>query len=485
VLRNFGTLTGVRIASDLFTFAFFVALSRVYGQEGLGQYSFAMALTGLFALFGDFGLTNLTIKEASRRPEQVRDTLGRILALRLLLSLASLAVLLAALPFLPLGESGRWVVLLVGAYQLAYRISNGFTAVFVARERMAPVALLEFGLRVASSLVGVAVAFLGGSLVLAVAALPVCTALETLVAFRLVARRHGAPRLRFERAGLVATAREAAPYGVSGVLFQLQSRVDVFLLGLILGVAASGVYNAAYRVVFLASYLTYYAGVALFPAATRLFEQGREELVRLYRATLRGFLLVAVPAAAGVALLAPELVALVYGPEFEASAPALRGLAALLVLSGLKNFLGFFLMSCDRQVERVRSQGWAAGFNVLAHLSLIPLFGVQGAVAGSLASELLLVALLLRGLAGELGGPRLAAPLAAAGLASAAFCALFAWLPRVPLAAVVAGSLPVYVLGLSAFPGVRRGELRMLLAWLRRRGGQGAAAPLAPSGTRP
>ncbi len=483
IFRNFGTLSFVRLASDGFTFAFFVVLSRVYGQEGLGEYSFAMALTGLFALFGDFGLYNLTIKEASRHPAGVRELLGRVLALRLVLALASFAGLLAVLPLLPISPQGRLVVLLIGAYQYAYRITNGFAAIFVARERMGVVALLELALRLLSSLAGVAVALLGGSLVLAVAALPALAVLEIFAAGWLVMRRHGAPRLAGGFSSLAATAREAAPYGLSSVLFQLQSRVDVFLLGLLLGVAAAGVYNAAYRVIFLVSFLTYYAGVALFPAATRLFEEGREELVRLYRATLRSFALLGVPAAAGLALVAPDLVALIYGPEFEASAPVLRGLAPLLLLSGLKNFLSFFLMSCDRQVARVKVQSAAAAASVLAQLILIPLFGLLGAVAAGLVAEALLVACLIRSLAGELGSPGLGGPLLAAGVASAAFCAAFTGLPPLPIPAVIAGAVLIYGGALAAFPGVRRGELRLAWQWLfRRASGPG---PLAPSGTRP
>ena len=50
----------------MFTFVLFVVLSRTFGQDGIGQYSFAMALTGFFGLFGDFGLYNLSVKEISR-----------------------------------------------------------------------------------------------------------------------------------------------------------------------------------------------------------------------------------------------------------------------------------------------------------------------------------------------------------------------------------------------------------------------------------
>ena len=49
----------------LFTFILFVLISRKFGQEGIGQYSFAVGLTGFFAVCADFGLYNYSIKEIS------------------------------------------------------------------------------------------------------------------------------------------------------------------------------------------------------------------------------------------------------------------------------------------------------------------------------------------------------------------------------------------------------------------------------------
>jgi len=50
IAKNFGFLTMGKLLGDLSTFLFFVVLSRAYGQEGIGQYSLAMALTGFFVL---------------------------------------------------------------------------------------------------------------------------------------------------------------------------------------------------------------------------------------------------------------------------------------------------------------------------------------------------------------------------------------------------------------------------------------------------
>ena len=56
IMRNFGFLTVGKTVGDCFTFLMFVIISRAYGQEGIGQYSFAIAFTGFFAIFADFGL---------------------------------------------------------------------------------------------------------------------------------------------------------------------------------------------------------------------------------------------------------------------------------------------------------------------------------------------------------------------------------------------------------------------------------------------
>lgn len=76
VLRNFSFLALGKVLGDFFTFILFVVLSRYYGQEGMGQYSFAVALTGLFMVAAEFGLLELSVKEMSRIPDSMMDYFG-------------------------------------------------------------------------------------------------------------------------------------------------------------------------------------------------------------------------------------------------------------------------------------------------------------------------------------------------------------------------------------------------------------------------
>lgn len=479
ILKNFSTMTSVKVASDVFTFVLFVVLSRTFGQDGIGQYSFGMAVTGFFAVFADFGLYNLNIKEASRKNGSLQDDFGAALILRVGYTLLGLAGLLVAVQFLPISEQGRRIVLLLGIYQFGYRLTYGFSSLFVAKERMGVVAGLEFVLRVVTSIGGVCIALMGGSLVLAVGVLPAVTAIEVVVAFALAVRHFGAPNLRVGWRVTIATAKRAAPYGLSGILFQLQSRVDVFFLGILLSEAAVGVYNAAFRVVFMLSFLTYYAGVAIFPAASRLYEESLVDLRQLYATSLRIFVLLGVPAAVGISLVAPELIPLIFGSGFEETIVVLRLLTALVVISGLKNLLSFFLMACDGQVQRVKNQWIAASVNVALNASLIPVLGIVGAALSVILAEMLLATLLIHELSRRIGWPPIASRLWASALASACFAVPVWWVGSVPMLVIIPCALPIYIAALFAFKDIRRSEIQLALTWLRMRA-PGVGAALQP-----
>ena len=306
LLQNFGFLTVGKTLGDVFTFVLFVSLSRVFGQEGIGLYSFAMGLTGFFAIVAGFGLDPFSIKELGRRNSPLPASFGRILSLRVALSLAVFAALLLALPFLPFPRESKLIILVIGVYQVAQRMSEGFVVVLISREDTLLAGALDAMFKAVTALGGIAVVLAGGSLAMAVAALAVLTAGQMLVAYPLVARRYGRPKMTASWSLLMGTARQATPYAGSRILTQLYTRADVVLLGFFLGTAAAGVYNVAYRVVFILMSVPHYAATAVFPLASRLYTESREEFEELYDRSLSAIVLAGLPIAAGVWLIAEQ-----------------------------------------------------------------------------------------------------------------------------------------------------------------------------------
>lgn len=469
VLGNAISLMAGKLAGDAATFALFVVLSRRFGGEGIGQYSFAMALTGFFAVLADYGLTQYAVRRMSAGGGSDDGVFGRALTLRGILALIVIGLLFAVAPWLPVDAEGRRVFLVIGVYQVLYVVLEGVLGGFVARETMRAPALFEWSLRTTTAAAAIALSLAGHRLPVVLLALPVLTGLHVVAAFALVAASYGRPLLGATPVELRAMLRDARPFALYLFLLPLSERVDVVGLGLLVGATAAGIYNAAHRIVALLLYAGYYAGVALMPAVSRLHPGRPAELQRLYRQSVRVVVLASVPAAAGLTLVAEPLVALIFGPAFGESASLLRLLAWLLPLHALRKVLESFLVGTGDAAGRTSAQARTAVLNVLGNLVLIPLLGIPGAAVATIASEATLVALLLHRLRPVTGASGVATPVRDAVVASAGFAALLPAVSRWPLAAVAAGGVAIYGATLALFTDVRANEGALLRGLIDRR----------------
>ncbi|NIN01336.1 MAG: oligosaccharide flippase family protein [candidate division Zixibacteria bacterium] len=463
ILRSFGFLTAGRTLADGFNFLYFVVLSRNFGGEGIGQYSFAMGLTGFFAVFADFGLYELSIKELSRQDGSLGTHYGPILILRLGLTVVVLGVLLAILPLIPVSHETKLLFALIGAFQVMQMLIVGAMAVFIAREDTHLAAIIEISTKVFLALAVTVVVIAGGRLVTAVATLPVITAGQILVTHRLVTRKYGRPQLTISLSQMIQTMHQALPYGLSGFLNQVYTRVDVVFLGFFLGATAAGIYNVSYRVVFLLKFIPQIAAISFFPLASKLYQSSRKDLEIFYRKSVRLIVILGLPFSAGLWLIAPDLIEVLFGETFAESVPVLRILAGFLFLTFVSRALGVFLMSCDRQVERTKSHWKVACLNVLANLVLISVFHEKGAAIAVLISEACLVSLFALRLRPVLGWPNIGSRLVIGSIGAASFCLPFTLFHSFPLGVVIPASVLLYSLTLVMFKETRRNEIRGLL----------------------
>jgi len=128
--------------------------------------------------------------------------------------------------------------------------------------------------------------------------------------------------------------------------------------------------------------------------------------------------LVAAPAAVGRALVAPELIPVIFGSDFAPAATWLRLLALALIPMFLNGLLSWALIAAGRAavLPGLLSARIVAAF-VLASI-LVPQFGAIGAAAGFVAAEALLLFLGLRACSAARFAVPVAMPLACALLAA-------------------------------------------------------------------
>ncbi len=462
IVGNFGLLTAFKLLSDAFTFGLFVVLSRIFGETGIGAYSFAVGVGSGFAVIADFGLYRLSIKDLARRDHDFGQELASILALRLILTVLSLLALGVVAAILPTGAAVRPVLFIVGFHLVLYAIANGLGSVLIARQDMFLWAKIDCGAKALAAVAGVGMALAGCTLPTVLWALPAATALEIAVASNVVRRKYNPTRARPDRSTMARLWHESLPFFSSTLVRYLTIRSDVVLLGLLRGAAAAGVYNVAYRVVFLLMYIPHYASLAVFPVISRFHHQGSSQTRELIQTSLGWMILIGVPASVGLALIAEPLIQLVFGPQFQRAVPILKVLAWLFLLSCVRNMLATVMTACDRQAQRSRLETIAALIAIAGNVVLITRYGMMGAAAAVLAAESILVVMTVVATRHMLDLPFLVSRLVISLLASLAFVLPPMLVPGIPMWGVILAAAAIYVAVVSAFPTIRRHELPAL-----------------------
>jgi PST family polysaccharide transporter len=135
--------------------------------------------------------------------------------------------------------------------------------------------------------------------------------------------------------------------------------MDKFLISYFLGTTALGYYTIAYHLIeIMVEILSSITNQVAFATFSRLQKDLKRLRGTFYQAT-QATSLVAVPAFLGVAILAPEIVTVLYGTKWVSSIPVLRVLAFAGILQATFQFNGNVVISLGKP-------GWMLGQKILS-----------------------------------------------------------------------------------------------------------------------
>lgn len=313
------TFLGIAIRV-LITIGSMAILARLLTPADFGHVAMATVVTELAALFSNFGFGSILIQ---------RPRIARIQIDTMFWAALGLGVALTALVFLFSFPAGKlFNDALVGQLLQVLCISfvlEELTVVprsLLARMLMfrtdfvvqAAMLLCRAGTAVAMALAGWGVwSLVGGALA---GALVQTAAYAVVVGYR--------PRLRFSKVFLASTWRINGGYFGNGILFYVNSNLDLFLVGRLLGAVSLGYYqNARSLTDEVRTRMAIPLQRVLFPA----FSAVQGDLERFRAGILRSgrlLALVVIPIGFGIAAVAEELVPLLYGAQWLAMIPLLK-----------------------------------------------------------------------------------------------------------------------------------------------------------------
>jgi O-antigen/teichoic acid export membrane protein len=452
-----------RIGAITLALVSFGLVTRYLGVEGFGEYALVLAFLALLVPVSDLGLTAIGVRELAADPEHEEQLVGDLLGLRILIALAAAVLLAVVSPLFPYSaevESG----LRLAAIGLFALVLTGLPLiVFQSRQRLELSALVDF-VTAAATLAFVVLATqadLGfDALVLATVLAGFSAAAVGLVlAGRLV-------RLRplFHRERMRALLAAALPVGAFLVFVVAQLRIDTVLLSLLKPVEDVGIYGAAYRFLEQALFFPGLFMAAVYPIFATLVANRDPGLQLAIDKSLTFLLATAIPLAAGSFVLAPDILRLLAGDEFDEAVEPMRILAFAAVFAFTTALFSSLLVLFEQQRRLLRLVAGAFAINVVLNLILIPQFSYTGAASASVATQAFFgVALMVAALRQGHLSLHLA-PLPRILFATAGMCAVLWLTASLPFGVtVIAGIVAYTVLG-YALGVVTRADVDLLLA---------------------
>ncbi|MBD1911829.1 MULTISPECIES: oligosaccharide flippase family protein [unclassified Leptolyngbya] len=377
---------GVRLGIQA---GYFVIIARTLGVEGYGLFMGLLSLAGAAAPFATWGSEHLLVKTVSRDRTCFRDRMGSSVLLSLFsgLLLTLLCYIIGKLT-LPASTSGLIIGLILIAELVGKSVHTQSYNAFLAVDDIRTCAILSNLVsfkNLVAALILLLIAGQGHTLILWTVLYTASTLLAAGLSLWVVSRRIEAPR--FAIAPLKQYEfREGFYFSINQSASSLNANLDKTMLASMGSLEGTGIYAAAYRLIEISCVPI---RAIMSASYAKFYKHGAEGV----RSGVQ-FALKVLKLSAGYALLmtlilplVAPIVPIILGQEYSNAVDAMRWLAPMVLLLGLRFPAADLISGLGRQGLRSTIQVFVAGVNFVLNLFWIPLFSWKGAAWATLISD--------------------------------------------------------------------------------------------------
>jgi O-antigen/teichoic acid export membrane protein len=377
------------IIQGLVGFGAILVFTRLLSPDDFGRYALAISITTLVHV-GTFSWLEASMARfwAAERNQGLADhftTVYRTMAVMTAVVLPIAGLLLWLSPI----DDGLKLAIGAGLVGLPIRALTKLAQErYQAAGEVSKSAAMDIGVTLGGFLIGATCALMGtgaASPLIGMAVAPLL-ALPFVLSGELRQAQGGV----HYRDRLIGYARYGYPIAAGLGLSLIMASTDRFLLEIFMGSAAVGAYHAGYS---LSSrtldVLFIWLGAAGTPALIMAWERGsREAFMTAAREQASTFILIGLPAAVGVALVARPLAEFMIGEDLRSVAASVTPWIALsALLSGMTSYyLGQAFVLGRRTDRLLLTLCIPAASNVILNLILVPGMGVMGAALATTTS---------------------------------------------------------------------------------------------------
>jgi O-antigen/teichoic acid export membrane protein len=189
--------------------------------------------------------------------------------------------------------------------------------------------------------------------------------------------------------------REYLDYSVPYIPYDLSdwllSSSDRYLIAGLLGLAFVGYYNPAYSIAMIVLIMVSPLRFLLPPTLSKLYDEGRLEEVKKYLSySMKYFLLLAIPAAVGLGILALPWLEVLTTPEIASNGYLVTPIVAIGMIFYGGNVMAHQVLILKKKTKLIGGiMITAAIVNIVLNIIILPIFGILGAAYATVVAYVL------------------------------------------------------------------------------------------------
>lgn len=392
-IRTLAKNTTVLLIASVINYilGFFTTLytARYLGTEGFGILSLALAFTGIFGVFTDLGLGTLTVREVSRNKNLANKYIGNTAVMKLILALLTFGLVALVVYIIGYPKNVSNIIYFITFSVILTAFTGIFNSIFQAFQKMEYIAICTI-LNAVLMLIGVLiVAYYNLGIIILALLYFIVSGVILIVTFLIYSWKLFFPKIEVDLSFWKPTIKESLFFGLSSILIVIYFYIDSIMLSVMVGNSAVGIYNAAYKLIFVLLFIPNVFIVSIFPIMSQHFKSSKDILKLEYEKSFKYLFVIAVFIFVYGFVFADKIILVIYGTEYTLAVAALQILIGVIPIIFITSLFGNILGAIDRQRMVTFVAGLNALLNVVLNLILIPKFSYMGASAATVLTETL------------------------------------------------------------------------------------------------
>lgn len=376
-------LSGFNIIFPIVSFPY---AAKILGPEGIGKVQFVLSYTQYFALIAALGIPIYGVRlisQSTHNDKLLNKNLGQLITIHIICCLLISALYIGTIFIFSFFDHDRPIYLLSGLIILL-----GFTSLdwyFTGIEKFKLIAIRSVVVKMLS-LVGLFLfvkvkADFGIYLAISVFSI-LGNNLFNLYSIR--------KNIKISLKGINSHFKPLMYTFGTTLATSMYTLLDTVLLGFFANDKSVGLYSASIKLTKISIPFIISSAIVLMPRISKLFSIGdMESLNIVLNKSFNFIIIVAIPICFVLLILAPQLIYVFSGSQFNEAVLTMRILSPLTLIIGLGYFWGFqILIPAGKEREMLLSVIVGMIINLSLNMLLIPIYKQNGAAVANVVSEL-------------------------------------------------------------------------------------------------